>query len=310
MMSFEKQTNTRPRLRTQSGPDEKRWNQNRDGFSLVEVLIALALTVLLLSAVYSAVGLHLRFQTAGRDQVNKSQLMRALIRKMDEDFGSIVLYVEQADEEEPDESSVENLEPLDDVSDTALTIGGLESESAPITFGVVGTSEFVHLCVSRPLRDLSYDSIYTESPSSGRSNDLLTVTYGLAPVDVSMLIDPRKPKYDVRDDSMFDGRPETGFGRRSIDLYAFDSATDFLDSEHVLATEISEVQFSYFDGTAWLASWDSREIGGLPRAVKVTFGIWQQPAKTSQKGYQYSGTGTVFNVEHVFHIPLAIPLME
>lgn len=281
----------------------------RSGFTLIEVLIALSLTVLLLSAIYSAVDMHIRFQTAGRSEINRAQLMRAVIRKMDEDFGGIVLVIAQEDEEESS-SSIENVEEYDDVSDTALTVGGLESEGTPITFGVVGTAEFMHLCVSRPLRDLSYDSIYTESPTSGRSNDLLTVTYGIGPVDINLLFDPRQPKYADRNSSQFTNRPLTGFARRSIDLYAFDAATDILDTEDVLAPEITELQFAYFDGTAWLDSWDSREIGGLPSAVRVTFGLWQAPSKKKSPGYQYQGTGSTASVEHIFHIPLAIPLIE
>lgn len=283
--------------------------EHRSGFSLIEVLIALALTVLLLSAIYSAVGLHLRFQTAGRGQIYEAQLTRAVIRKMDEDFGAVVLFIDQS-EEEDESTSVENLEQLDDVSDSALTVGGLESAGTPPTFGVVGTTDFIHLCVSRPLRDLSYDSIYSESPEGGRSNDLLTVTYGLGPVDFDLLIDPGRPKYSNLPPTNFAGRPETGFARRSIDLYAFDAATDLLEAEHVIAPTITELQFAYFDGTAWLESWDSRVPRGLPLAVRATFGLWYAPSESKKNGLKTTSAGTVRTFEHVFHIPLAIPILE
>ena len=281
---------------------------SRSGFSLIEVLIALALTVLLLSAIYSAVGLHLRFQTAGRGQIYEAQLTRAVIRKMDEDFGGVVLFIDQS-EEKDESSSVENLDQLDDVSDSALTVGGLESAGTPPTFGIVGTADFIHLCVSRPLRDLSYDSIYSESTGSGRSNDLLTVTYGLGPVDFDLLVDPGRPKYSNLPPVSFEGRPETGFARRSIDLYAFDAATDVLEADHVIAPTITELQFAYFDGTAWLESWDSRLIGGLPLAVRVTFGLWYAPPKSKEAGYQYTSAGNVRTIDHVFYIPVAVPIL-
>ena len=281
----------------------------RGGFSLIEVLIALALTVLLLSAVSAAVNLHLRFQTAGRSQVNRSQLLRAIIRKMDEDFGAVVLFVDQSEEEDLT-TSLENPEATADTSDSALTVGGLESAGTPITFGIVGETDFLHLCVSRPLRDLSYDSLYTESPTSGRSNDLLTVTYGLGPIDFNLLIDPRQPKYSTQQQDDFGPRPTTGFARRSIDLYAFDAATDILNPEDVIAPEITEVQFAYFDGTAWLDAWDSRTLGGLPRAVKVTFGLWYPPEDSNRSGYNYVGTGNVAYVEHIFNVPVSVPLIQ
>ena len=281
----------------------------RRAFSLIEVLIALALTVLLLSAVYAAVGMHLRFQTAGRDEVKKSQLVRALVRKMNEDFGSIVLAVEQADEED-ESSSVENTEEYDDVSDTALTVGGLESAESPITFGIVGTADFMHLCVSRPLRDMNYDTMYADAGYSGRSNDLLTVTYGIAPVDLSRLIDPRRPKYDTPSPNQFANRPLTGFGRREIDLYAFDAATDTLLEDNLLAPEITEVTFAYFDGTAWLDTWDSRTLGALPRAVRVTFGFWHPPAKREGIAALGVESGTISTLEHVFNISNSVPIIE
>lgn len=282
----------------------------RNAFSLIEVLIALALTVLLLSAVYAAVGLHLRFQTAGRSQISRAQLLRALIRKIDEDFSSVTFLPEEEVEEDT-ESSVENVEPIEDLGDTALTVGGLESEGAPITFGIVGTTEFMHLCVSRPLRDLSYDSLYADDSTSGRSNDLLTVTYGIGPVDLNRLMDPTRPKYDDPDPNAFANRPETAFARRSLDLYSFDAATDILLAEDVIAPEISEVAFEYFDGTAWLTSWDSRAIGALPRAVRVKFGFWSPGEKKDRRSSAgFTDSGTVSVVEHIFHVPLAVPLAE
>lgn len=279
------------------------------GFSLIEVLIALALTVLLLSAVYSAVGLHLRFQTAGRSRVHSAQLMRAIVRNMDEDFAAVVMYVEQADEED-ESTSIEETEPIEDVADTALTVGGLETEGTPITFGVVGTSEFLHLCVSRPLRDLSYDSLYTESPTSGRSNDLLTVTYSTGPVDISRLVDPTRPKYDDPDPALFSNRPPTGLGRRAVDLYSFDAATDILTENDVITPQITEISFAYFDGTAWLDSWDSRTLGALPRAVRVTFGLWSEGDQKTSSGVNRLNSGSVYNIEHTFFIPASVPILE
>ena len=41
----------------------------------------------------------------------------------------------------------------------------------------------------------------------------------------------------------------------------------------VLAEEVTELGFRYYDGAAWLTEWNSAELNALPRAVEVTVRI-------------------------------------
>ena len=41
----------------------------------------------------------------------------------------------------------------------------------------------------------------------------------------------------------------------------------------VLAPEVTQIAFRYFDGAAWLEEWDSVTIGALPLAVEVTLAV-------------------------------------
>ena len=61
------------------------------GFTLIEVLIALALTVVLLSAVYGALDLYFAYSTAGRNEIAATQLRRALCRRIARDLESVVM---------------------------------------------------------------------------------------------------------------------------------------------------------------------------------------------------------------------------
>ncbi|MEW4487721.1 prepilin-type N-terminal cleavage/methylation domain-containing protein [Thalassoglobus sp. JC818] len=277
----------------------------RAGFSLIEVLIALALTVLLLSAVYSAVGLHLRFQVAGRDQIHRAQLIRALVRKFDSDISALAFTIEEEETASTDTDASTSEE-----STTDTTLDSLSSESIPLPFGLVGTSEYVHLCVSKPIRELTYESLATGVTETGRTTDLATVTWGTGPIDPAFLIDPTQPAHRNEANDALERRPLTGLGRRVLDFYAFDSATDTLTEYDILAPEITEVQFSYFDGIAWVDSWDSRTLGSLPRAILVTYGLWQTPTTSSSSGRSSQAEGSVFPVEHLFHIPMSIPILE
>ena len=268
----------------------------RLGFSLIEVLIALALTVLLLSAVYAAVGLHLRFQVAGRDQINRAQLMRAVIQKMETDLGGLAFVIEE-------ETSTEEETTTTSTTDTSLT--ALSTEETPTPYGLVGTAELLHLCVNKPIRELTYDSLYLGEVVSGRTTELTTISWGTGPVDPLLLIDPTEPIHNNSVSSSLDRRPQTGLARRFLDFYAFDAATDELTETDLIAPEITEVQFQYFDGSTWADTWDSRANGVLPRAIKVTFGFWQPAPEGSR-----TQDGTVFPVEHLFYVPMSIPIVE
>lgn len=277
----------------------------RAGFSLIEVLISLALTVLLLSAVYAAVGLHLRFQVAGRDQIARAQLMRSLIHKFDVDLGGVTFYLEeeQATTEETDTTTDSTTTDSTTTVDTSLT--ALSTESTPQPFGIVGTNELIHLCVSKPIKELTYDSLYSGSQLTGRTTELTTISWGISPVNPAFLIDPSEPAHDNKVASRLEKRPLTGLGRRVLDFYAFNSATDTLGEEHLLAPEITQMRFQYFDGVGWLDAWDSRSSGALPRAILVTYGFWQPPSAEDRLG-----DGTVFDVQHQFHVPMSIPIVE
>ncbi len=59
------------------------------GFTLIEVIIALSLSLLLVSAIYSAISLHFRYEQAGRERIDRSQLSLAILRRFSEDIGSV-----------------------------------------------------------------------------------------------------------------------------------------------------------------------------------------------------------------------------
>src|SRR5713101_3918220 len=58
----------------------------RKGFTLLEVLLAAAIGVLLMAALYVAMQVQLDHAQAGRDAVEQSLLVRALLRRMSNDI--------------------------------------------------------------------------------------------------------------------------------------------------------------------------------------------------------------------------------
>src|SRR5437763_10847058 len=60
----------------------------RPGFTLLEVLLASAISVLLLSALYVAMDMQLKLAQAGREAVDQATLVRSLLKRMTNDLSS------------------------------------------------------------------------------------------------------------------------------------------------------------------------------------------------------------------------------
>lgn len=76
----------------------------RAGYSLLELMVALALSVLLLGAIYAGLDLFWRYSTTGQEEVERAQLARAVLRTIEMDLRSVV-YKSAAEEASSGNSS-------------------------------------------------------------------------------------------------------------------------------------------------------------------------------------------------------------
>jgi len=283
----------------------------RPGFTLIEVLIALGLSLLLMTAVYAAISMHYRYQTLGRTEQHRSQIFRSIVRRINVDVNSIVMQLPEEEldpaldggSDDSDDSSSTSNSSSTSAFNTATTIFDDESDSSSLTFGLIGDGQTLHMTVSHPSRSLSYSSVNSENSASTRTSDLVTVTYSLAPIDLQWYQnnDPRYAGFHVSD-----YLPTDGMGRRLLDIYGTEPIETALEKEDLLALEISEVQFQYYDGSAWIESWDSLESGKLPRAIKMTVGFWNEPGKNVDSSAAVTLPATT-KMSHVFYFSTTIP---
>src|SRR5207237_6697995 len=61
-------------------------NRRRPAFTLLEILVATAVSVLLMGALYMAINVQLRHAQIGREVVEESLLARALLTRIDTDI--------------------------------------------------------------------------------------------------------------------------------------------------------------------------------------------------------------------------------
>ena len=78
------------------------------------------------------------------------------------------------------------------------------------------------------------------------------------------------------------------------------------DSSNLVASEIAEIRFRYFDGDDWQTEWNSEEQGGFPPAIEIVLVI-DPTRSTSGQDYQYSGFDSAVMEQYrsVVHLPAA-----
>ena len=244
----------------------------RSGFTLLEILLALGLTVLLLGTICSAINLYAKYATAGRDETERLRLARALLQKMEIDIRSIVFRdpawegtdEESSGEEEGDESAVEIIDTADAYTGNSV--------------GLFGDSQTLVLHVSKPLRGLDYSSLLESEDIPRQSSDLQSVAYFLAVSGASGL---QGVIGNLADDekAVAAGSGTQGLARLEGDRLAMNLADQQADlgalaaNTSVLAKEVNFLQFRYFDGLEWFDVWDSTVAEELPQAVEIILGF-------------------------------------
>lgn len=286
-------------------------NRNaRSAFTLLEVILALALIVVATALIGSLMQIFARnFATRG-DDIRREQLARALLSQIADDIRGVVL---------PQEYDASVLEQLMGSSGgggggggeaTAVptqATGGLASEttaSAPeatsttaasdapaetvttsLPPGIYGDQYSLIVDVSRIPRPDEYvlqqatlvDSFLTDVPG-----DMKTVTYYVQQ-PTNMGIQDSLSQFAAPTD------PTTAYSaglvRRQLDRGVTAYAEEMGDTQRLqqtgdlLAPEVVVLEFAYFDGVDWLYEWDS-STQSLPWLVEITLAM--QSASASE----------------------------
>ena len=319
-------------------------------FTLLEVILALALSVFVLAAIAWAIQLHLTALDTRRGDVEESQLARAVLKMIADDLHSVLAYntvdfseaAQMAALDIPGlaggdvEAGDENFElpPEDEGADGS---GDEEAQdlSADLTPGTVpgifGNQFQIQMDISRLPRLEDFDPALQAAAGGLRDlpSDAKSVAYYLQP-DIEF---PEEENQALFTDSEIpvgsSASPGQGWGRglvrRSLDRAATQWALGNGDlsrldaTGEVVALEIVALEFRYFDGEQWLQAWDTTELGGLPMAVEVAIGIEaddgrenNQPVdrQTNDTLSESASTRDVRIYHQVIRIPAAQPILE
>jgi uncharacterized membrane protein YgcG len=275
----------------------------RVGFTLLEVVLALGLTVVVMSAIGVAIFLHLRAVDHTRLAIERDQLARILLRRIGDDLRSAVRR------EPPDEAGMKALQTMMQSAKNAGKSGsrgsagqasGGESSSGDggtsATRSTGTTSEAG--ATGSTQRPQGADDASTESADETTAGTPAAVAglYGTAyDLQIDLARVPRPDEFttamisgtaapsDVRTVYYFLANAATGLSptgesglmrsetNRAEALYASENGDYdiFLRTGELLASEVMAIEFRYFDGLEWFSEWNSQDMNGLPMAVEM-----------------------------------------
>lgn len=264
----------------------------RPAFSLMEMVLALALGMLLLLALYLTLNTHLLTAQAGRDIVAESTLARNILNRIADD---ITNHLGAADMRGLGDASAPPVDPADPMASMTPTT----PTPTPVKFnlGVHGEPDFLRL------------SSYRVQKPRGAANG--------ADAPAEIFSEVRRINYWI----VTNGSETLGLARAEV-KQATSADVDVLptafedQNKYIIAPQVKSIAFEYYDGSSgvgsggWRGTWMGDEVlgsldgsgqpTGPPSAIRITLTL-----RRSVKGMAASDTpnadGPTF--QHIVAMP-------
>ncbi len=288
------------------------------GYTLLELILALALTALIMVAIGMALDLHLRTLQSRRNYVEETQLARSVLRLIADDLRGAVQFQTTDFSGVPSLPSIslDDLEglagdvdrtpngqpasgsggpsgssqdfPLEEDSEESESQAIASSVAPPTRPGIYGNQLELQVDVSRLPRLDEYDPSLSSGFTGGDiPSDVKTIAYFLQVAQLDS-----ESELDVSNATAEGELADTGTSgliRRELDRAVTQWAAsnggvdDTAAGGVLIAPEVQSLTFEYYDGSGWLTEWDSDEAGGLPVAVRIEIGIVPQYSRPTSE---------------------------
>lgn len=241
--------------------------------------MALGLSLILMTAVLSAIELYRQVSTTGRSQVERAQLARAIMKKIETDIRACTFRL-------PEEAEEEEEQPADGDAETEVTLfdsTGTTEALAASGLGVVGDRQTLILHVARPTSRFETLTQATASPLGLGVGDGKSVAYFLAGTGGGGLQGMTAESLNADGTGGVAGLSRLEGDRLSLQhADATGNLEALVGMTQLLAAEVNVLEFRYFDGVAWYDVWDSAANESLPRAIEVVIAFRTDEASTSR----------------------------
>lgn len=235
--------------------------QQGSGFSLIEVLLAVALSVTLMALLGSAINMYLLRVDASRSEVQQAQLARGILRLMADDLRSAAVIYEQDTSSVADAAASQALFDVDQADETPpADTGTLDTAVERPYVGVSGDLQSIQVDVLRlrPAYTIATDGEMQTVMMDYLSPGIAGVRYFLNELGLVR----QQVGRDVAVQQQQQGLQQT-----------------WEQSQRIVASEVVDLRFRYNDGVQTREYWDMQEQQGvLPVAVEVRIGL--RPSNT------------------------------
>lgn len=302
------------------------------GFTLLELVLALGLASLLLAALYTALQMHWSSSALGHVEMERSQVARALFRRIETDLRSVVFRdaaLTSSTESSSSSGSGSTSSSTEDPNATSGstgsggTTGSTGSSSSTTTTtenystqktGLFGDEQSLVVHVSLPNREsnlvasaASANGAAAEESAGYVGSDMQSIAYFMAGSS-SMLAQQLSGSL-----SSPLGQ-STGLARLQGDRMAMQAAdesgdlTSMASGVKLLAPEVASIQFEYFDGVSWTTTWDSATSNSIPNAIRITIDFL--PPVATGGWYSRPVSHSTDRFQHTVALPLAQPYVS
>jgi prepilin-type N-terminal cleavage/methylation domain-containing protein len=365
-----------PRARRKNGPDPV----VPAGFTLFELILAIALAAVLLSLIGMAINLYLKRIDSGRSRVEQAQLARTILAMIAEDIRATAIYQPQDtssiaklmskssafDPDSLDKSSSSSSSTSGFSTSTSGTSGGSstsgsmssggsssqssstssgsssstsqsstggsndnpEDSDTTMPLGVNGSAN--ELCVDAarlPRQEELFSGLtgYTNASSPAANNsalpgtpeaaatsapptDLKTVHYLVRPGEAIEAGSASATALDPAAQSRVGGLVRQESPRAMYVFAQQNGGSDTSDAgQTLIAPEVVQVQFRYFDGSQISETWDMKQQKKLPVAIEVC--IWLRSSGATDQPVSASyDAATLASTAHEFRQRVFLPM--
>lgn len=281
------------------------------GFTLFEVLVALGLSVALMSMIGFALQFYAQQLNVRDSEARRTQLARAILQTISQDLQACV-YPEEFDPDQlaallaansvgdsgggggassSSSSSDGDLEVTDatdeELEESTDLVDTLVFTERP---GLVGNQYQLQFDVSRLPRLEEYVPMLLDTTQQqglqDMPSDIKTVSYYVQQVGQGSVVDSISKLNDAN------AAAAGGLVRRQLDreitAFAWENGDTLRleQSGDLLAPEVVQIEFAYFDGTQWLFEWNSDTYGALPMAINIRLTLGSAtPAPNASGGF-------------------------
>jgi prepilin-type N-terminal cleavage/methylation domain-containing protein len=232
--------------------------RRRVGYTLLEMSLALAIALIILGAVYEFLNRQIALGEIGRNMTEEASLARALLDQMSVDIsGNLGGYDPLQATSDATQTGTASTSSTTTPSTSATTT---DTTTTPFNIGVSGTDTCLILSSSRVPRELvAYDKLQIDSSQLSPVSDIRRISY-----------------WFINDSANGGLAKQEVITATGSDLASTPPDVDNASSL-IIAPEVKNVLFEYFDGTDWQSTWDGTTMSadgmtpiGPPAAIRIT----------------------------------------